>query len=166
MELKEQIEVEIGRGWRGVSVRVKVAEEVEEFIKSMGSGIIHDVRTYGIYWKPQGGTTLDIYNISSNEKDPMMASDGSHFVLNKPGQPLLLLEDHPDIAPTEEVLNLSFLRLVGISKGNGVTFTVKDVCDKEQLADLRDRIQSAIESFYVKYLKPINLIVTILTQER
>jgi hypothetical protein len=63
-----------------------------------------------------------------------------------------------------EVVNMSFLRLVGASV-QGVNFAIGGVYTNEQAARYAQDIQLAARSFYMSYLKPINIIVTMSTQE-
>lgn len=164
MELKEHIEIELARSWRGFSVRIKTTPEVEEFVKSFGTGEAYDVRMYGRHWKPQGGGMKDfnVYHLDSN-RDPgiMVTPDGGLFDISHPGFPLLTSNNG-----SKQTLNMSFLRLVGSSQGSGVTFTMKDVCNLDILNDLKNRITLASEAFYTRYLKPVNFTVTICTQEQ
>jgi hypothetical protein len=60
---------------------------------------------------------------------------------------------------------MSFLRLAGTSEGNGVTFGVKGVYSLESLRNLRDKISASARQLYIEYLRPVDLTVTVSTQE-
>jgi len=64
----------------------------------------------------------------------------------------------------EETLNLSFLRLVGISEPEGVSFLIKSVHSRSGLKKLVDLIQTAQNMFYQDYIKTVEYTVTTATQ--
>lgn len=60
-------------------------------------------------------------------------------------------------------INLSMIRLVGI--GAGVSFRVKGVYSKEYVKDTTDDLRGALSQFFIDYLKPIERVINITTQE-
>lgn len=151
------ISITLSRGRSGLSVTVKAHPQVEEFAQSFSSGEHTDVRTFGRYWTPlREADRLWVYSYYQ----PLLEANGKpdsrvSYTLNKPGG--LLFED--------EVANISFLRLVGVSEGAGVSFNVKGVYSLDLLRQIRDRVMEASKQFYVTYLKPVDLTVMVSTQE-
>lgn len=76
------------------------------------------------------------------------------FNMNAVGGPLV--DEHGAI-------NLSFLRLVGISKG-GVSFRLKGVYSKKQLDSLQSQYANAFDLLYSDFIKPENRAVIVSTQ--
>lgn len=162
-----QILVTLARSYSGLVINVKVNPEVEEFVKGMGLGDFSDTRNFGRVWAPYPKTEedLNVYNLSS---DPgmMMCDDGTFFCLNIPGAPLSSMRQVPALGgASRSVLNMSFLRLVGIGQENGVSFLVKDIYTTEFLIDLRTKIGMASKTFYTRYMKPKTMSVLISSQD-
>lgn len=157
-------QVTLHRSMRGLTVSVKAHEAVEEFAKALGDGESQDIKIYGRHWHPVGDSILRIYN-----HDPKLAriealtvegwNGGKENLVaryDRPGNPLF--DEHG-------YLNISFLRLVGVSSGPGVTFGVSGIYTLENLRVIRDKISAACRKFYVHYMRPVDLSVTISTQE-
>lgn len=149
--------------WRGgLLVTVKTLPRVEEFMQSLGGGEVVDVQTVGRYWQGMTpGQRLDAYVISALSKQ--QSDDGSTISLERLGNPLLL----PDAEGKDRfpVVNLSFLRLRGISDGNGVTFGIRGVYSLDELRRIRDKITVGCRRFYIDYIRPADLLGTVFTVE-
>lgn len=172
------MQVRLKRNTVGLFVSVKVHPGVEEFARALGSGDIQDVRALGRYWTPVGvrpssnpaECPLGTYNMTNNP-GLINAGSGVMFRLDRPGQPL----SEPSGVPTTTrsrngdndipVINLSFLRLQGVSEGAGVNFHVKGVYTMDAVKSLAEQIKDACRAFYAMYLKPIDLAVVVSTQE-
>ena len=151
-----QIYVGFHRNRKGLSFTVKTTSQVEEFMKSMGTGEIADIRVSGRHWVPaRSEDILRIYSLTPRADGP------ATYRLDRPGQPIF----EPSGELGRPLVNLSFLRLVGTSEGNGVTFYVKGVYTMEAIKAMRDAIIDASRSFYISYLKPIEYSVQVISQE-
>lgn len=161
------IQTTLHRGMSGLSVSVKVHPLVEEFMRSLGSGEVHNVKLFGRHWAPVGAAEeLNVYHLQTNP-GRLVSDDGTVFRIDKPGQPFTMGPESNDGSLTAGLpnLNLSFLRLVGASDGAGVTFSVKGVYEIDGVRRLRDQIAAASRRFYVAYLKPVDMSVMVSTQE-
>lgn len=156
------IQVNLRRSAIGLMVNVKALPRVEDFVRSLGSGETVDVRTLGRHWVPNKEQVLAVYAMATNPGS-LTTDSGLRFRIDRPGWPLS--EYDANSLTAGEVINLSFLRLAGISEGDGVTFGVKGVFTMEALNRLRDGIGDASRRFYISYMKPINLTVMVCTQE-
>jgi hypothetical protein len=153
------VQATLRRTISGLSISVKAAPAVETFMKSLGSGESQDVKHFGRYWDPtEKGGKLEVYSLGINP-GAVATDNGSFFRIDMPGTPI--------IAQSNGVsnINLSFLRLVGISEGAGVMFGIKGVYSLDSLRDMKDHIGIASRKFYLNYLRPIDLTVQISTQE-
>lgn len=153
--------------WKGgLIVSVKTLPRVEEFMQSLGQGETVDVGTVGRHWFPISGQPLQAYIIQSLNASRKQSDDGSFVTLDKLGSPLLLTDsERGDKYPT---VNLSFLRLRGISEGAGVMFGIKGVFSLDELQSFEKHLTAAQRKFYNDYMRPIDItiqLVTMSTQE-
>lgn len=159
------IRIVLHRNSNGLTVQVKTHPGVEDFMRMIGNGEKVDPGIVGRYWVPVGNEkNLAAYMIPAL-KPP---SNGIPMTVDALGHPLLIMPDKDMIirgSGTTELVNISFLRLVGVSEGIGITFGVKGVFSKEQLTTLRDKLATASRVFYIEYMQPIDLGVTINTSE-
>ena len=158
--------VSLVRSGGGLTVSVKAHPAVEAFMRGLGSGEATDVRAAGPYWRPVGRDGLPALQIYvMNEPIPNLTLDSQNLCgVSRPGQPML--EHHTDGNGRQRSnINLSFLRLVGISEGAGVTFAVRGVHTYEALTKMREQIGEAYKLFYRTYMKPIKMDVIVSTQE-
>jgi hypothetical protein len=146
------IQISLDRSYIGLTVEVKTTRSVEEFMKSLGGGAHLPVETMGRYWQhPVVGQKLLAYELTANVDVSRV------FELGCVGHPLL----HHDTGQ----VNLSFLRLIGVSEGVGVKFGVKGVFSWDSVHELRDMLGKAVKQFYIDYMKPMHLTVMISTQD-
>lgn len=149
-------------GKEGVTVRLNVKAHpiVEAFMRDLGKGETVEVGAHGRYWVPcDKEKPLIAYDLSM-PLEVTRTPSGTALTLERLGQPLSERVDR------YEFINLSFLRLVGVSEGAGVSFHLKGVYPLETLKKIRDQISEASTTFYIAYMKPLNLSVIVSTQER
>ena len=140
----------------GLTVSVKTHRNVEEFAKAMGTGEASDIVLIGRYWQPVGTQPLMVYDSSFIAPEALKTDEGRAFRFDRVGQPLIA---------DDGTVNISFLRLVGVSEGAGVTFRVAGIFSVDSLRFTRDMISSACKKFYIHYMRPVDLTVQISTQE-
>lgn len=143
-----------------VLVTIRAHPDVEEFMKGL-SGSVNDpsivaVASYGRLWQPVSEEKLQAYELNSTGLNELRTDDGFQVVFNRLGVALI---DHGN-----QIINLSHLRLVGISEGAGVTFEIKGLYSDELLIRMRNLFGSAQKRFYSGFLKPVHLTVTTNTQ--
>lgn len=140
--------VHLFRDSRGLRVSVKAHVALEEFMKNLGDGRSQPVDAYSKLWQsvttPTG--TLDVYNA----RDYGVQSET--YRLDRPGQALSL--DH-------QIVNLSFLRIVGVSQG--VTFRIRGPFSRPEVDNLQDELTEAIEELYKTYIKPVDAHILVTT---
>lgn len=170
------IRLSLVRSARGLLVNVKAHPAVEEFFRSnaIHSGATapttHDVAVLGRFWqraRPRDGsdaTPLQAYD--RVVAIPVVLGGDSVDVANvdRLGQPLLEPYNHPSGRPSKNV-NLSFLRLVGISEPEGVTFYIRGVYSIDLVRETKDKLAEGVKRFYASYLKPVEMHVSCVTQE-
>lgn len=158
-------DIGLRNGSFGLTVTVRAAAGVEEYIKSMGSGETQDVKTIGRYWVPmKKDEVLQAYHLGGPMG--MVQGKNGYFRLDKVAN---VLQEKQIVSQmtgaVKEVMNLSFLRLVGISEQEGVTFGVKGVYSEEAIYSIQKHTKDALHDFYQTYMKPMSLSVMMVTQE-
>lgn len=188
-----RIRTTLGRCSEGLRVHVWAEGRVEDFVRSLGTGEKVDIQTLGRHWnapvkRQDNGKKVEpsdakmlVYQMEQNPGIIQMENNLS-FRLDRPGQPLL--EDAPPAYqpyPDEDengrrrparvgsndrpvIMNLSFLRLCGVSDMDGVAFTIKGVWERGSIDALADKIDRTCNRFYREFLKPYRVIVTCSTQ--
>ncbi len=149
----------------GLTVTVKVHPAIEDFVRSLGTGEELAVRTYGRHWIPLLGDKPFLVHDLAAEFDPgVCLLDSKHsYTLNKIGWPISEQTAMPH--GTADILNLSFIRLVGASEGAGVRFGIRGVFTLEATEKLARQIEQASKAFYIAYMKPIDITVVTSIQE-
>ena len=143
------------RSKTGLLVKVSGVREFEDLFQSWGEGP-QDLKIQCRYWSP---TDLQVWSVTS-PVGLMMDEKGMPFRIDKPGQPLVEANNN---YPMGGVLNLSFIRLVGISEG-GVEFSVRSVQTIEEVLNLASMIKLALKAFYLSYMRTVKVAVVISTQ--
>lgn len=128
-----------GAGW---VLKAKVPKVVEDWIKLFGDEAKKDVDG-GLWAKLDGGKLQYWY-----AKKPLPQEEDYSF--NGIGSPLV--NEYGGA-------NLSFLRLCGISEGNGIEIAIKDVIKSKDLDKIQDLLASATSRFYNDYIRSIRFIV-------
>lgn len=147
------IEVVLQRTGLGVKVIVKTTAEVENFMLTLGGGRIVDVERVGRNWRSAvKDHPLQAYELVEHI-DPV---GGNYpYRVDALGSPLSV----------EGYMNLSFLRLVGSSEGIGASFYIKGVYSLQGLRNLKDQLVGSTKQFYIDYMRPVDLIIKVSTQE-
>jgi len=153
----KRIQIGLYRTFKGIQLSVKVSPEVEEFARTISDGQIVNVKMVGRHWRTaEDAKPLQFYNLAE-EYSRTLVNEPLGYRLDAIGQPLF--------DPESGAINLSFLRLVGISEGAGVTFTIRQVSSLDGLRQMRDALGKAGTKFYRDLIRPVDLPISISTQE-
>jgi len=154
----------ISRSTSGILVRVKVSNTIEEFFRNnaVPDEPVINVEIIGRNWKSIGDAPLQIYSCENETltKKRRINSDNGFYRLDMAG--FELLDKRSLDSP---VVNLSPLRVVNASKGEGVTFAIRGVYEQRTVKETADLFGKAVRSFYSDFLKPLNISVIVSTQE-
>lgn len=135
----------------GMTFYIKALPLLEEFIKSLGTGEATDASLQGRQWVPLSPAAIEVYDLSKHVDLP-------GFTLAAPGQSFKIPDRN---IPGGEILNLSFLRIKGISGMDGVKFGLKDLYPKSEAPIVKQQIGAAVKRFCDEYLCPIDMTCTI-----
>lgn len=170
---EQKIQIILRRGSGGLNLTIKTVPEIEEFFRTTAGseGATTPIAAAGRHWYPIGRDTPLLAYTLARTFDPIKMDNGGAVIgvgFTGLGRPLLEAYDGGDggiIRTSGMTLNMSFLRLVGISEGLGVSFGVKGVFTTENVLNLRNLIGEANKAFYSTYLKRIGLVVTTSVQQ-
>lgn len=141
------------RAKRGLHLRVKVSADVEEFFKNYAK-VAESSRDYGTSWLPpdEKGKAPQVWHFRAP-----IVGDGS-YTLNNVGENLNLNNGNLKATASGRggMMNISFLRLVGASEGEGVSFVIDTIISKPEMDDLAQQITKACAQFYNDYIKPVS----------
>jgi len=159
---EECLHIGLSRTRQGLLVTVRSNKQIENFMKSLGDGLHQDVYAYANKWSIARETDppLRIWNMSSRNNPFTSLSSGlMQYRLDLPGRGLTLSGEVPG---GEAIANISFLRLVGISEGAGVSFLMTNaVMSLNGLRDLKTIMSNSCKSLYMEYIRPVDLSLTI-----
>jgi hypothetical protein len=176
-----QIIFGIGRSRTGIVISVEATPEVEGFFATSVAAQQEtptQVGMFGREWIQVGQTPLEIYPLPGPTFAGQLAVgyNDAYFRLDQPGAPMFLpgpiragnanksalrtVPPHPTNMVDREAssINLTPLRLVGISRPGGVSFKIDGVWSTSDLQAIRDKFQAASATFYLSYLQPVHLI--------
>lgn len=146
-------------GKKGLIVQVKVHPRIEEFMSSLGDGTTKNPVIYDNKWfSTTPGVDLEVYSAANPER-----LKGINFTINKPGSSLYSETDDNTpsglsvVVLSGGIINLSFLRLKGISQESGLEFGVKDVWPLSFRRELKSKVGSAFRHIANEYIRPVRL---------
>jgi hypothetical protein len=154
------LQTAVRRDKKGVTITVRASASIEDMMATMAlDQAPRPVAEYHRYWTSD--KNLVVYGLAADLGGIKAVSSRLAYRLDRPGNPLDLRDDARGAGI--EIINLSFLRLVGVS--DGVSFTVNQVYSRDGIADLCKKVEEATRHFYVQYLKPIDMRIMVITQE-
>ena len=154
----------VSRVRHGLRISTKTQPAIEDLIKSWSMEEACSVAKWGRGWEsPQELKTRDL----THNPGIQPIDGGGYYCLDRVGRELF--ETRPVYgsdgrAANQEVFNMSFLRLVGISSGAGVEFTVRGVFTPQTVRKVAELIKFSAKTIFLTYLKPIDVTVMVLTQ--
>lgn len=151
------ISLGIRRSTRGLIVSARVHPLFEEYFREQANEklLVDEINRQWFPIKDQ--PALEVWHIIH---DPgVVRGNAASYRINQPGSPLTASD------PNGKIINLSFLRLVGVSEPNGIQFEVKGAFTLTYIRQLASEIGGAVKQFYTDCLKPIDVTITVNTQE-
>lgn len=138
------VDCRLVRHQSGILVRIKVIPEIEEFFRQWGGGTAEGP-AYGRLWKPlRTDEPLRFWSYEAK------LEEGANYSLNRTGA--LLFDDYNGTG-----INISFLRMVGASQGDGCAFMAEVVMSTEEMKRAAYEVVKAGEQFYHNYIRPVNI---------
>lgn len=151
----------------GLRLRVQANSEVEDFMRSLSNKRVISADAIAPDWVSQDLTAskaLDTYIIERNlsGKDYTMEAIGQQLLIG--GGKQVRLADG-SIGLSGDKINISFLKLVGISNEGGVEFGVSGIFSAEYVNKVRTAINPAIAQFLKDYLVPVSYTFSVFSRD-
>jgi hypothetical protein len=164
----EQFQFHVRRGNNGLILLTKVHPDIEAFMRGLGSGEVWPVSKWSRDWRKISGEGDELLAYDLGPKVGLQQyGTGQHYCLDRvggmPWEQRTIAVAGRSVA-LDRVVNLSFLRLQGIST-QGIAFAFGGVYKSDEALSFIEDIKAAARSFYLNFLKPVNVIVTLSTQE-
>lgn len=163
------IKVDLKRSRKGLHIAAHTHPAVEELLRGWSTGEKHPVAKWGRQWEVEGETTkLEAWDLATNPG--VLPLDGSikGFCLDRVGNTIIETRTwgkENGGASSGDVLNMSFLRCVGISEG-GVDFFLKGVYSPQLITDIAGAIKQANRTIYINFMRPIDFRISLTVDER
>ena len=138
----------VRRTSKGLELKVRLHEAVEEFFRASAGEETLPIDLFGRKWL--SAEKLQVYDLPESMKDVVSISDKSYYRLDKPGSDLTGTN-----SMGQRYINMSFVRLVGASLPDGVTFRVSGVFEKDDVVALAGAITEAGNIICKKYIYPM-----------
>lgn len=149
----------------GLIIRIRARRDVEDYMASLGQGRRSPVSAYGDLWENAAleGGELEYYE-ADNRLEPnklySLDSIGNLPIIERnAGGRANRLDDGGFRATSspDELTNLAFLRLVGISDESGVTVGIVGPFSNEYIKRLKTLLLNATKQFLHDYVVPITI---------
>ena len=149
----------------GLIIKVKARPDLEEFMKGLAQGQKLPLDAIGDTWQNfnQDGKPLEFYQMDNHRFE-----SNRIYSVDAVGQAPLIADGRNarnalSIA-TDDVVNLSFLRLVGISNENGVTVGIPGAYSGDYIRRLRGLLPTAVKLFLQDYVVPITINLQVISK--
>ena len=157
----------LGRSKVGQRLEIRASPDVVEWMRAQAEGDTAEVAGLDRYWTPVNKEhPLVCWMIP---QQPIFAAGELTYTLNRPGAPLILDGGRREVDDFGRVVggvvNISFLRLVGLTEG--VTFDIHGpAITPDGLKDLAAKLRRCMRQFYADFLLPVELDIVISTTPR
>lgn len=152
------VNITLHRSRKGLSMTIRAIPAIEDLMREWGTGERQPVLAHGRNWIAPEGSVLEVWQLS--QAIGPLPYDGGVYSIERPGQLLIVEGVSLDGRSTSEVINLSFLRLVGLSEG--VTFKIAGVYTPDWLEEVGTKIKKATSRFWRTYMKDATIDVQLI----
>jgi hypothetical protein len=144
----KSIRTRIARTAKGLEIRVILHPDVEDCFKTLSSGETRPVTDFGRKW--QSPQPLGVYDVPQTMAGVGLVSGTAAYRLDIPGREMIIADPGG-----LRVVNMSFIRLVGASGPEGVSFYLAGAFEKDDAIWLGQQIVAAGEAICNKYIYPV-----------
>lgn len=139
----DSIIVGIRRHRDGIKLNIQVLPEVEAFFEKWSGGL-QERPAHGRLWK---ATTSPL----------VLWGTGALNIAPSPMKPYSLIHSGCGFHTDHGYMNISFLRIVGASRIEGVDVVVETVLGRGEISQLAQGFSEACNLFYSEYLQQVNM---------
>lgn len=169
-----QIQIRLQRDRDGLRVNVQAAPAVEELFRSMcPEKDVEAVGLFGRYWsalRPEDQLTVYAFDSEKVQATGTVPGTGIDWSFVTVGQPLT--EDRNrggglrvKGGPEPGYVNLSMLRLRGISQPGGVSFRYHGIIEEDQAKQLAENLHRASAAFWNRYLREFDITLRVMKED-
>ncbi len=148
----------VDRSRVGLIYRIKARPDVEDFMRNLSSErkmLVEAISDAWVNANPSAGQALEYYDVDlNNSRSYAINGIGAAPLIQEVEQQRRLVERQ---LPKEDLANISFLRLVGISNPDGVVVGFTGAYSSDYVQKLKIQLPAAIEQFLRDYLVPITI---------
>lgn len=149
---------QIKRSRKGLVITAKTDPVIEELFREW-AGDAPNVghAAHGRMWEALNGPLPQLYGLSimPDNGSKLQTVSGKIYRIDRVGTHLV----------DDGGINLGFLRFIGISDANGVTFVVKGVFSTDETRRVAQDLKEAVKHFYISFIKPVDVVIQMHTQE-
>lgn len=145
------INTTLSRNAKGLSINCRTLPVVEEFFRNCAAGEVSPVGLFGRKW--ESPIPLAVYDLPETMRGQTTISSRVCYRLDRPGSDLTWVDSNSGY----RIINIGFLRLVGTSLPDGVTFHIAGVWDKEDVINMAGAINEASQVIYGQYIRPMTI---------
>lgn len=151
------ITTRLRRGQSGLYINISAHPRVETFLQGLVGGATKPVGHFGRFWSSE--QELLTYELPDELRGIKTLSPTVGYRFDTPGKALYSVDGNTGM----KILNMSFLFLVGTATEGGITFNVSGVYSRPDVIQLSLDIREASSLFYVDYIKPMDINVSVNT---
>lgn len=164
---EELLRTDVGRSVRGLVIRAKAHPSIEQWFQEKTSG--NDpipISNYKRLWTPMPEyPELIVYQpLPRGLSGVHPLHSGGYYTISAPGA-AMLVEQEGAIGGAGTAVNLSFLRLRGISENLGIAFSIKGTYEEKEVRDIAEKVQRAMKRFYIDHMRPVGVTIQLITSE-
>lgn len=139
----------------GIRLTVKAKPELESFMQTLSKDRKEPVLDYGELWASLSNTPLEVYRI----EEPLGPSSRNGYNITSIGMGLLLPSNNRDLRGELDsyIPNLSILKLVGISKPDGVSIGIYGAFSASYVNSLTQCLPRGTDQFLRDFLVPMTI---------
>jgi hypothetical protein len=145
------------RSRKGILINLKADKVLEDLFRDWGGDskpVLPNL--HGRAWDAVSGPLPNCYALQVIPDAKLRTGSGKLYDIARIGCPLV---------SDEGQINLGFLRLIGISEADGVSFAIKGVWSTDEIKKVSTDLQEVIKHFYINYIKPVDVVIQMHTQE-
>jgi hypothetical protein len=148
----------------GLIVKVRTRPDVEEFISGLAQKQTVPVDHVGPDWQNCDSSDKPLYFYQIDSRlDPNQFYSLDHIT-----GPLLVVTNDRNVraglAPANEVVNLSFLRLVGVGSDSGIAVGIAGAYSGDYLRRVKALLPGAVKSFLQDYIVPVTINLQVISR--
>lgn len=174
MDSKNWFEIDISRGpitgaqrnTIGLTVHVRADSAVEEFFRQQSGDRKAGLDYFGRGWVPL--TKGDVIEAYICERLPTNQFSLGRYTVDAVSMPLLTNSRAvrgDDGGAQLNTVNLSFLKLAGISSPEGVKFGITGAYSLEYIGNLNRQLVAEAKQFLMDYITPVNVKLKLISKE-